>query len=90
MLNAVSQNQIKVYAEEKNEANKKTDKTNEIDTIKQQLVNDQIDISENPFATKRLIESHPKIQTNIEVVPYENRIIIPKIGRNIPLVDVHI
>ena len=28
------------------------------------------------------------ISLNIEITPYENRIIIPKIGKNIPLVDV--
>jgi hypothetical protein len=29
-----------------------------------------------------------KLNMQIEIVPYENRIIIPKIGKNIPLVEV--
>jgi hypothetical protein len=29
-----------------------------------------------------------EINLNLEIVPYENRIIIPKIGKNVPLVDV--
>jgi hypothetical protein len=29
-----------------------------------------------------------KLSMQIEIVPYENRIIIPKIGKNIPLVEV--
>lgn len=28
------------------------------------------------------------INLNIEITPYENRIVIPKIGKNIPLIDV--
>jgi hypothetical protein len=30
------------------------------------------------------------IKVDFNVTPYENRIIIPKIGKNIPLVDVNI
>jgi hypothetical protein len=28
------------------------------------------------------------INLNIEITPYENRVIIPKIGKNIPLLDI--
>jgi len=28
------------------------------------------------------------IDLNIEITPYENRVIIPKIGKNIPLIDI--
>jgi hypothetical protein len=28
------------------------------------------------------------INLDIEITPYENRIVIPKIGKNIPLVDI--
>jgi hypothetical protein len=34
------------------------------------------------------IDSQRSARATFEVVPYENRIIIPKIGKNIPLVDV--
>ena len=34
------------------------------------------------------IDSQRSSRATFEVVPYENRIIIPKIGKNIPLVDV--
>lgn len=37
----------------------------------------------------KLVTSQNKdLDMNIEIVPYENRIVIPKIGKNIPLVDV--
>ena len=37
----------------------------------------------------KLINKESKdFNTNIEIVPYENRIIIPKIAKNIPLIDV--
>lgn len=29
-------------------------------------------------------------KVSFDIVPYENRIIIPKLGKNIPLVDVHV
>ncbi len=37
---------------------------------------------------KLINSTHNNIDMNIEIVPYENRIVIPKIWKNIPLVDV--
>lgn len=38
---------------------------------------------------EKLITGNPnKFNTNIEIVPYENRVVIPKIWKNIPLIDV--
>jgi hypothetical protein len=88
MLQAVSQTQIKVYAESNTLSGEH--QAEQIETIKQQLAADQEEIQENPYSAKRLIAGNPSISTTIEVVPYENRIIIPKIGKNIPLVDVHL
>lgn len=45
-------------------------------------------ISLDPFAPKRLLPITEDPVIDIEITPYDNRIIIPKIGKNIPLVDV--
>ena len=37
--------------------------------------------------TKKDLEND-ELQVNIEITPYSNRVVIPKIGKNIPLVDV--
>lgn len=37
---------------------------------------------------KLVTSQQNNVDMNIEIVPYENRIVIPKIGKNIPLVDV--
>lgn len=42
------------------------------------------------YESDRLLSGVPRtsLSANFEVTPYENRIIIPKLGKNIPLVDV--
>ncbi|MFC1797780.1 hypothetical protein ACFLY2_00970 [Patescibacteria group bacterium] len=50
--------------------------------------------TENKEADKLSIKKMKKdqdkenIDLNIEITPYENRVIIPKIGQNIPLLDI--
>ena len=56
--------------------------------IKTQLNAENIVISEDPFSMQQLIPRKPNITANFTITPYENRLIIPKIGKNIPLVDV--
>jgi len=45
---------------------------------------------QNQFSIKKLVDKLDKedINLDIAIVPYENRIIIPKIGKNIPLIDI--
>jgi len=44
----------------------------------------------NTHSIKRLInnETNKNLKLNINITPYENRLIIPKIGKNVPLLDV--
>lgn len=46
--------------------------------------------SANQHSIKRLIAESNKedLELNIDITPYENRIVIPKISKNIPLVDI--
>lgn len=47
-------------------------------------------IKEDPFSIKKLVAHLNKedIDLNIDIIPYENRIVIPRIGKNIPLIDI--
>lgn len=56
--------------------------------IKKKLEESNVAIKENVLSPKKLVPAKPQISVDFDVVPYENRLIIPKIGRNIPLVDV--
>ena len=56
--------------------------------IKAQLNAEKISIEEDPFSMRQLIPDTASINTDFVITPYENRLIIPKIGKNIPLVDV--
>jgi sortase A len=56
--------------------------------IKAQLDAEKISVEEDPFSMRQLIPDTASINTDFVITPYENRLIIPKIGKNIPLVDV--
>ncbi len=47
-------------------------------------------VKQNQFSIKKLVDKLDKedINLDIAIVPYENRIVIPKIGKNIPLIDI--
>ena len=47
------------------------------------------DTSYDPIRLSSSIDTSKKDVT-FDIVPYDNRIIIPKIGKNIPLVDVRL
>lgn len=57
-------------------------------SIKKKLEESNATIREDRFSPKRLIPGEAKINIDLDITPYDNRIIIPKIGKNIPLVDV--
>ena len=82
----ISQSKIVVHASDVAEHTESQDKT--ASEIKKQLVAENIQVREEPFSMKSLIPRSPNANLSIAITPYDNRIIIPKIGKNIPLVDV--
>jgi sortase (surface protein transpeptidase) len=62
---------------------------NEISEKKEIIENDQDEVR-TKNSVKHLLEISEQNGTgvDIEITPYQNRIIIPKIGKNIPLVDI--
>ena len=63
----------------------KQDRVNELK--KQEEETEQI---QNQFSIKKLVDKLDKEDVNLDIaiVPYENRIVIPKIWKNIPLIDI--
>ena len=78
---------ISVFANAENTLSAEEQKIH-ADEIKAQLNAENVVVSEDPFSMQQLIPRKPKIEANFAITPYENRLIIPKIGKNIPLVDV--
>lgn len=59
-------------------------------SIRKKLEESNTAVREDRFSPKRLISVEAKINIDLDITPYDNRIIIPKIGKNIPLVDVRL
>ncbi|HBB27390.1 TPA: hypothetical protein DCZ36_02760 [Candidatus Gracilibacteria bacterium] len=59
-------------------------------SIRKKLEESNTAVREDRFSPKRLISIEAKIDIDLDITPYDNRIIIPKIGKNIPLVDVRL
>ncbi len=85
LLNSVSAWEI---VSEEAVLNTKKTKQDRKDELKKQQ--EKSDIKEDKYAMKQLVAHMNKeeIDLSISLVPYENRIVIPKIGKNIPLIDV--
>ncbi len=64
--------------------------TAEAEDLKKRLEDSNITVRENILSPKKLVPAKPQINVDFDIVPYENRIIVPKIGKNIPLVDVEL
>lgn len=77
LLNSVEASQITSKLKEKTQINKKV--SEEMEKSKK-----------SKYSIKKLVNevSKKKPKLDIEITPYENRIIIPKIAKNIPLVDI--
>ncbi len=86
--NTLSSSKITVYADDA--ANAAFEKKEKAEDIKAQLVAENVKIEEEVYSMKSLLPSEPNITAKFEITPYENRIIIPKIGKNIPLIDVSV
>ncbi len=88
LLNSVSAWEINAEEQPiKEEVIKKTKQQRKTELKKQE---EKSDIKEDKYAIKRLVAHMNKeeIDLSVSLVPYENRIVIPKIGKNIPLIDV--
>lgn len=50
----------------------------------------KVEVNKNNFSIKQIISEINKKDINlwINIVPYDNRIVIPRIGKNIPLIDI--
>jgi hypothetical protein len=57
---------------------------------KKEIVEEQKEEKDSEYSIKNLIEEDNArgMDLDIEITPYQNRIVIPKIGKNIPLVDI--
>lgn len=87
IVSMLGKSKITVYADDtENTASKQEQE----EDIKKKLEESNTSIKENKFSPKKLITSAAKLDVDFDITPYDNRIIIPKIGKNIPLVDVGI
>lgn len=56
--------------------------------LEKHLEREKVAIKNDAFSVERFNNINSKVTLDFEIAPYENRIIIPKIGKNIPLVNV--
>ena len=84
IISVLDKSRVIVYADNTANVFDKEEQAN----LKKKLEESNTVIREDRFSPKRLIPQEAKINVNLDITPYDNRIIIPKIGKNIPLVDV--
>lgn len=80
----------KITAHAAEEGTGAIEEVEEAEVLKRHLEESQVIIKENLLSPKKLVPTKPQINVDFDIVPYENRIIVPKIGKNIPLVDVEL
>lgn len=87
IISVLDKSRVMVYADHTvdNGANEE-----EQTSLKKKLEESNTTIHEDRFSPKRLIPGEAKVSIDLDITPYDNRIIIPKIGKNIPLVDVQL
>lgn len=82
IMSALDSGKIQVYAKE-------DDQSDKIKKAKEKMLESQMwKLENNSLSPKSLISNNDDISMDIDVVPYENRLVIPKIGKNVPLVNV--
>lgn len=84
IMTAMDNSRIKVYADEENKILSKEQE----EKLQEKLSQDNALLKETYFSPKKLVPLKSSVNLDVEVLPFENRIVIPKIGKNIPLVDV--
>lgn len=85
IVSVLDKSRVTVYA---NDAADSSDAQEEQSTLKKKLEQSNAAVREDRFSPKRLVPGEAKVNIDLDITPYDNRIIIPKIGKNIPLVDV--
>ena len=70
------------------EASKITQEIQKKKKIKHKINEEKIKSSKSKYSLKKITQNKKKPALNIEITPYENRIVIPKIAKNIPLIDI--
>ncbi len=60
----------------------------EAESLKEKLKESNVAVKENVLSPSKLVPAKPNISVDLDIAPYENRIVVPKIGKNVPLVDV--
>ncbi|MDD2916767.1 MAG: class E sortase [Candidatus Gracilibacteria bacterium] len=87
IISALDKSRVMVYAE-----NITDTKSNEEEqsNIKKKLEENNTTIREDRLSPKHLVTGAAQVNIDLDITPYDNRIIIPKIGKNIPLVDVRL
>lgn len=84
ILSVIDNSKIKVFADE-DISSLWQEQQNE---IQEKLKVDNVQLRDTYFSPKKLVPLKSNVDLSVEIVPYENRLIIPKIWKNIPLVDV--
>lgn len=87
ILSTLDKSKITVYANEGMDTEVRQETA---DSLKKKLTESNTVVREDRFSPKKLITGAAKLDIDLDIAPYDNRIIIPKIGRNVPLVDVGI
>ena len=85
IISVLDKSRVMVYAD--NSVDAKSNEEEQSD-IKKKLEESNTAIHEDRFSPKHLIPGEAQMNIDLDITPYDNRIIIPKIGKNIPLVDV--
>lgn len=87
ILSTLDKSKITVYANEGMDTEVRQETA---DSLKKKLAESNTAIREDRFSPKKLVTGAAKLDIDLDIAPYDNRIIIPKIGKNVPLVDVGI
>ncbi|MDD5376973.1 MAG: class E sortase [Candidatus Gracilibacteria bacterium] len=85
IISVLDKSRVTVYADNMTDSGANEE---EQMNLKKKLEASNTTIREDRFSPKRLISGEAKVNIDLDITPYDNRIIIPKIGKNIPLVDV--
>ncbi|EKE29434.1 MAG: hypothetical protein ACD_2C00175G0002 [uncultured bacterium (gcode 4)] len=84
ILSVIDNSKIKVFADEDTSLLW----ADQQKTIQKKLAEDNAQLRDTYFSPKKLVPLNSNVNLSVDIVPYENRLIIPKIWKNIPLVDV--
>lgn len=90
ILSVLEKTRVTVYASAEETHENKEERKEQEESLRKKLEESSSLPKEDIFSPKRLIPSEAKVNIDLDITPYDNRIIIPKIGKNIPLVDVRL